>query len=760
MRATLCLLLVIFWSCSSISQNLNIIPRPAFMQTMAGSYTITPGTQLIVANEGHRKSAEFFNEYLQQYYGFKLPVITQGSKGIRMVTRQFIKAPEKDGYTITVDKDGVSIEGDTDAGTFYGIQTLIQLLPVSSGKMETNHALAIPFVSIKDEPRFAYRGLHLDVGRHMFPVSFIKRYIDYIALHKMNYFHWHLTEDQGWRIEIKKYPRLMEVGAWRNGTIIGRYPGTGNDSTRYGGYYTQEEVKEVVRYAADRHITVVPEIEMPGHALAALASYPNLGCPGTGPYRVAQTWGVFEDVFCAGNDSTFLFLQDVLDEVVALFPSPYVHVGGDECPKANWRTCTRCQARIKAEGLKDEHELQSYFIQRMERYLNGKGKTIIGWDEILEGGLAPNALVMSWRGEAGGIAAAKQNHKVIMTPGSHCYFDHSQAENEDSVTIGGFTPLEKVYSYEPIPKELTAEQGKYIMGAQANVWTEYMRNSSKVEYMIFPRMSAMSEVLWSPKASRNWSDFERSMQTQYNRYRQWGTNFSNAYFDLQTTLLPAPGNKGLLVKLESKDKAGKITYGIAGKHFAKDYTGPVLIQENVQLTAMFNRNGQILDSTTINLRLNKATGKKVMLSEKPSSNYPGSGAFTLVDGVINNKGISRSKEFIGFNGKNITATVDLGSVQEIAEVRLHALFASGSWVYPPQFMTVLTSTDGKQYTRLGSAREFVGKDPVKGFLSVVVDEPVKARFVQVKAEAVSKIAPNMAGAGEKAWMFLDEVEVL
>ncbi|MBL7747482.1 MAG: family 20 glycosylhydrolase, partial [Chitinophagaceae bacterium] len=342
--------------------------------------------------------------------------------------------------------------------------------------------LKIPFLYIEDTPRFAYRGMHLDVARHFQPVSFVKKYIDYLALHKINKFHWHLTEDQGWRIEIKKYPRLTQVGGWRNGTIIGRYPGTGNDKIKYGGFYTQEEIKEVVKYAADRYIDVIPEIEMPGHSSAAIAAYPQLSCFPEIPTinyfpkdcewygdkngkQVQQTWGVFDDVFCAGNDSTFIFLQNVLDEVLALFPSKYIHVGGDECPKENWKKCNKCQMRIKNEGLSDEHHLQSYFIQRMEKYLNDKGRILIGWDEILEGGLAPNAVVMSWRGETGGIEAAQQKHQVIMSPGNPVYFDHTQSENEDSVTIGGFNPLEKVYAYDPIPAKLQEPASQYVMGA-------------------------------------------------------------------------------------------------------------------------------------------------------------------------------------------------------------------------------------------------------------------------------------------------------
>ncbi len=519
--------LLVFISCRTYTQQVSIIPQPVSVQVNNGKFIIDKKTVIVVNDAEDRKAADFFNDYLSRIYGYHLPVQKQKTvSSIQLTTRRFIKTPSADAYTLQVTPAGVKIEGDTYSGTFYGIQSLIQLLP-----LQKTASLSVPAVSIIDSPRFAYRGMHLDVGRHFFNVSFVKKYIDYIALHKMNYFHWHLTEDQGWRIEIKKYPNLTQTGSCRNGTIIGRNPGTGNDSIRYCGYYTQDEIRDVVKYASDRHITVVPEIELPGHAEAALTSYPWLGCPGTGPYKVEEKWGVFKNVYCAGKDSTFLFLQDVLDEVIALFPSSYIHIGGDECPKTNWKTCPLCQARMKAEGLKDEHELQSYFIQRIEKYLNSKGRHIIGWDEILEGGLAPDATVMSWRGEEGGIAAAKQNHHVIMTPGNYVYFDHTQFKKDDSLTIGGYLPVEKVYSYEPVPKELSVEQGKYVLGAQANLWTEYMSYPSKVEYMIFPRMSALSEVLWSPKEKRDWSNFQPRLQDQFKRYDLWNVNYSKAFLD-------------------------------------------------------------------------------------------------------------------------------------------------------------------------------------------------------------------------------------
>lgn len=529
--------------CSTLSfaQEVNIIPQPVEMVRNTGNFVINSQTSLVVAHKEDNATAAFLNGYLSNYYGFKLPVVKVAAKNsIKLISQHNIQGLKGEGYTFKSDKNGVEINGNSPMGTFYGMQTLIQLLPV-----QKSNNLTIAAVAIKDEPRFVYRGAMLDVGRHFFSVEFVKKYIDYLALHKMNYFHWHLTEDQGWRIEIKKYPKLTEIGSKRNGSIVGSYPGKGSDNTPEGGFYTQEEVKDIVKYASDRFITVIPEIEMPGHSSAAIAAYPELSCfpnektnlPDTmisakskqemanGRNKIVQeTWGVHSDVFVP-TEHTFKFLEDVLDEVIALFPSKYIHVGGDESPKDAWKRSAFCQQMIKDKNLKDEHGLQSYFIQRMEKYINKKGRTLIGWDEILEGGLAPNAIVMSWRGEEGGIAAAKENHQVIMTPGSHVYLDHSQTKNEKQVTIGGFLPLETVYSYEPIPKELNAQQAKYVLGAQGNVWTEYMANPAKVEYMIFPRLSALSEVLWSPKESKNWNGFQSKIETMKKRYTIWGANY-------------------------------------------------------------------------------------------------------------------------------------------------------------------------------------------------------------------------------------------
>lgn len=510
-----------------VMAQVNIIPQPVEVKAKPGTLTFKKEIKINSPMEA-QQSANFLADYLKKYYPVSIVMVNEKKVVDKAINLQVVNTPKAEQYSLEVDGDKVLIKGD-DIGVFRGVQSLMQLFPVKAEDKP-----AIPQVSITDYPRFGYRGLHLDCGRHFFPVSFVKKYIDYIAYFKLNYFHWHLTEDQGWRIEIKKYPLLTSVGAWRNGTITGHHPGTGNTMKRAGGFYTQEEVKEIVQYAADRFITVVPEIEMPGHSGAAIAAYPYLSCFPDDPTinyfekkevwsgdksgkKVQQGWGVYSDVFCAGKETTFTLLEGVLDEVAALFPSKYVHIGGDECPKDNWKKCPVCQARIKELKLKDEHELQSYFIQRIEKYLNGKGKTIIGWDEILEGGLAPNAIVMSWRGEEGGIEAAKQNHSVIMTPGNWCYLDHAQFAKEDSLVIGGYTSLQEVYEYEPIPAKMEASKAKFVLGAQANVWTEYMNNEAKVEYMIFPRLFAMSEVLWSPKELHNWATFRMRSDNELGR---------------------------------------------------------------------------------------------------------------------------------------------------------------------------------------------------------------------------------------------------
>lgn len=522
------------WSPSQIENHYNIIPKPEAMIPRKGHFEITGNTKILYFpdNEELAGVANFFARLLKTSSGMSLQVEAAFSGEPSNGNILFVQKNNHlgdEGYFLTVKPELIVLSAASSDGIFYGVQTMRQLLPP---ELESDHfvdqiAWTIPSVEIEDMPRFSYRGLHLDVGRHFFPPEFIKEYLDLMALYKYNTFHWHLTEDQGWRIEIKKYPKLTEVGAYRKETLVGHYTRNNQkfDGKKYGGYYTQDEVRDIVAYAKKLHITVIPEIELPGHSLAALASYPELGCTG-GPYEVATGWGVFKDVYCAGNDETFNFLEDVLTEVMDLFPSKYIHIGGDECPKERWKECEKCQARIKREGLKDEHELQSYFIKRIEKFLNQHGREIIGWDEILEGGLAPGATVMSWRGVKGGIQAAKMKHNVIMTPGTYCYFDHYQGPKEkEPLAIGGFLPLEKVYSYDPVPAELEKEETKYILGTQGNVWTEYMATTDKVEYMVYPRACALAEVAWGPKERMNYDDFLKRLEPNLERLKVMAVNY-------------------------------------------------------------------------------------------------------------------------------------------------------------------------------------------------------------------------------------------
>lgn len=519
------IVLILSMALSISAQEFSIIPKPSEMSFRNGTFTLdnTCSVQYDTNNADVSRIAGFFSKYIENVYSIKLDQNIEGkSIQFKIISRLNLG---KEGYLLKVKPSGIIITASKPNGLFYGMQTLKQMLPIDSnaGKLE------ITAVDIKDQPRFAWRGNMLDVARHFFPVSFIKKYIDILAMYKINTFHWHLTEDQGWRIEIKKYPLLTETSHWREETMKGHYGSNqGMDGIGYGGFYTQDQCKEIVRYAAERYITVVPEIEMPGHSSAALAAYPNLGCTG-GPYKVQGTWGIFKDVYCAGKEETFIFLQDVIDEVLEIFPSKFIHIGGDECPKDAWEQCEACQKRIKDEGLHNEHELQSWFIARMDKYLTSKGRRLIGWDEILEGGLAPEATVMSWRGEKGGVEAAKQKHEVVMSPNSYMYIDHYQSRDKENepLAIGGFLPVEKVYSYEPIPKELNKEEAKYILGVQTNLWTEYIATTKKVEYMLLPRLQAEAEVAWTKKELKDFDNFEKRLEIDYKRLDKLGINYRN-----------------------------------------------------------------------------------------------------------------------------------------------------------------------------------------------------------------------------------------
>jgi hexosaminidase len=554
-----------------------IIPAPVSVKKAPGEFVLSQET-IIQADTPNNKAVQFFSAYLANNMAYNKQVALRNAS-VSTTTVYLTSAGTEnlpaEGYRLTITPQQITVAGKG-AGLFYGIQTLIQLIPLERGA-----TAKLPAVTIEDYPRFGYRGMMLDVCRHFFSVEFVKRYIDLMATYKLNTFHWHLTDDQGWRIEIKKYPKLTSVGSTRKESVIGNYKDRTPlqyDGVPVSGYYTQEQIRDVIKYAADRYITIVPEIEMPGHALAALAAYPELSCDPGQKYEVSGKWGVFNNIYCP-SEKTFSFLQDVLTEVIDLFPSKYIHIGGDEAPKDIWKKTKFCQDLIKRLKLKDEHGLQSYFIQRMEKFVNSKGRSIIGWDEILEGGLAPNATVMSWRGEEGGIQAAKESHDVIMTPSSQAlYFDHAQGKiNQEPVGIGGNAPIQKTYAYNPTPAALTPEQQKYIKGVQANLWTEYITTETKVEYMVLPRMLALSEVAWTPTANKNYRDFSETRLPQHlARFDKSGYNYRvpAAIGNADTVMIGSTLN----VNLKSPVKGARIYYTIDGytpRETELLYTGPM-----------------------------------------------------------------------------------------------------------------------------------------------------------------------------------------
>jgi len=536
---------------SSLVSGVNVVPRPVTVKPLAGTFMLNDQTRILAVDNESRRIAGLFNDFLLDQHGFHLHITASQPKGENYISfsRLGSRGLPEEGYRLVIGPKNIRVTGQP-AGLFYGMQTLTQLLP-----LDLKPAIVLPALEITDRPRFGYRGVLLDVGRHSFPVTFLKKCLDLMAQYKINKFHWHLTDDQGWRIEIKKYPKLTDFGSRRKET-------TPDQNSPYVAYYTQEQIKDIVAYARARFITVIPEIEMPGHSGAALAAYPELACT-PGPFEGDTTGGVVGNILCP-KEETFTFLENVLTEVIALFPGPYVHIGGDEVPKEPWRQSAGAQAIMKREGLKDEDELQSYFVGRMEKFLTSKGKRTIGWDEILEGGLVPNAIVMSWRGESGGIDAVRQKHDAIMTPVDYCYFDYNQGDpKREPLNIGGFLPLEKVYSYNPIPKELKGEEQKYILGAQANLWTEYISAPEYLEYMVFPRLLALSEVAWSPLEGKDYADFQRRLPYQFGRLDKQDVRYRipepNGLKDFYTAT-----DDGAIVELSSLVPGSQIYYTLDG----------------------------------------------------------------------------------------------------------------------------------------------------------------------------------------------------
>jgi hexosaminidase len=755
----------LFANCQTPPNSINIVPLPQSIETRKGVFMLKKDTRIYVP-EGQADwdlPAQYFMAMAATSTGYRLQSQPfQKFKAPKGNSIYFLPDPtitSEEGYLLEVKTNAVLIRAKTAAGAFYAVQTLRQLFPVEFGGSHSYGSVkwVAPACLIQDAPRFAYRGMHLDVSRHFFQPVFVKKYIDMLAMHKFNKFHWHLTDDQGWRVEIKKHPELQRTASCRNETLIGHYNDQPHqfDGKKYCGVYTQREIKDIVEYAQKRFVTIIPEIEMPGHALAALSAYPELGCTG-GPYQTATKWGIFDDVFCAGNDKTFAFLDDVMAEIVELFPSTYIHIGGDECPKTRWEACEKCKKRMQNEGLKDAHELQSYFIRRMEKTLALHNRKIIGWDEILEGGLAPTATVMSWRGTEGGIAAAKSGHDAIMTPGSHCYFDHYQSDpSSEPLAIGGLTTLEKAYSYEPIPEGLTPEQAKHILGAQANVWTEYMPKAEQVEYMAFPRASAMAEVVWSPKEKRNWTDFVKRIQPHMTRLEKAGLKFSRNFYDVTASF---SANK---VTLKANDPSLEIRYTSDGKPPSVNspkYVSPIPITKTTTLkAATFGRVKPLGKALEVKYTIHKAIGKPYNMPRKPDQ-YTGGDEHALTNGISG--GIKTWNNWVGLVNHDIDPVIDFGEAVSFGKVSFNFVNAKDSWIWPPKAAELYVSEDGTNFKLLTT--KTIDADAMDGATveNVVLDTPgSKGRYLKLVVKKYGVIPKGEPGETNGAWLFVDEVVV-
>lgn len=647
-------------------------------------------------------------------------------------------------YAISVSSNGIRISYTSKASCFHALHSLFQLLKFN---VETSSYEA-PSCFVKDFPTFSWRGLHLDVARHFFTVEEVKKYLDLMSMYKFNVFHWHLTDDQGWRIEIKQYPKLTEIGAWRDSTVENHYatfPRTWN-TQHYGGYYTQDQIKEIVDYAAQRCITVVPEIEMPGHARAALAAYPQYSCTGK-QQSVPGLWGVFDDVFCT-KDSSLIFLQHILDEVLTLFPSTYIHVGGDEVPKTRWKTCSNCQTKKRILGLKDEAELQSYFIGQMDQYLKKRGRNLMGWDEILEGGLSPGAAVMSWRGTEGGIAAAKEGHFVVMSPGSHCYFDHYQSKStSEPLAIGGYTPLEKVYDFHPIPKELSAQEAPFILGGQANLWTEYIPTFDQLTYMTYPRAIALSQALWGGSKAP-YEAFEEVLKTHHIP-RLIGADL-NAYVSLSFMKPSIKFNRitnGISLGFEFKDSSESVVVssndGYNGvwldRRKTLDVRRPSKKSQDHQLTFF---SPCCADSLTLNAH--QGLGAMITYITPPNERY-NSGDLTLVDGQFGARPW-RGNQWVGFDTNSVTIRIDLGKKTKIRGLELGFLQEPSSWIHLPEEVAILTDRNQQNTFKISAERT-----------SIKYRE--KTQYILLTFKGLEAIPAGMPGEGNTPWIFADEFVV-
>ena len=746
-------LLLICCSCESpesVRTEVQIIPAPQKVEIKSGRFILS-GDTFLKSDEELTAAAKFLGEFIRKGAGISLND-EPGGKIIHFSYDETIGSPEA--YKIKISRDSLNVYASHGKGALHAVQTLRQMMPVSVESNEfMEKSISIPCVEIEDEPRFDYRGMHLDVGRHFFSVEFIKKYIDALALLKFNTFHWHLTEEQGWRVEIKAFPKLNEIASFRKETLVGHYNDSPQkfDGKRYGGYYSREEIKEIAEYAGNKYITVIPEIEMPGHSQAVIAAYPELGCTGE-EVEVATKWGVFEDIYCS-KEETFEFLEQVLDEVLELFPGEYIHIGGDEAPKSNWKACDACQKRISEEGLNDEHELQAYFIKRIEKYLNSKGRQIIGWDEILEGGLAPNATVMSWRGVQGAVEAAKMGHRVIMTPTSHCYFDYYQSESEsEPLAIGGFLPLRKVYEFNPIPEELNQAEASNVWGGQANVWTEYMKEPEQVEYMIFPRILAMSEVLWSDPELRDYDEFVGRVENFHERLKKMDYNYADHLHEISTRMEMSPGAGKLYLETESNSAEVRFTTdNTTPDPGSKVYRRPISIERNTTVkAAVFDDKGNIKSSFTEEIKFHKAFGYEATLNVDPHPSYNSGGVAALTNGIYGSSKRYGDNEWLGFWGDDLKIKIDLGKKTPVDSISMRFYNANGQWIYAPELVSIKID-DAEIPFRIENSNERI--------IGITIPISLETQQLEINVPSFGIIPDNKQGAGNPAWTFIDEIIV-
>lgn len=757
-----------FYACSekrTLNSDYEIIPKPLDVNSKGdASFLLKDGVAVIYPenNQKMQDNAEFLVDYVERQTGVKLTSHAGMPVDGAICLTLDLSDDNAEAYKLIVNDKRVCISGASEAGVFYGIQTLRKSLPVAQ---DINVNLSA--VEIYDKPRFAYRGAMLDVARHFYTVDEVKTFIDMLALHNINRFHWHLTDDQGWRIEIKKYPKLMSVASERKETVVGRWYSGIYDGKPYGGYYTQDELRDVIDYAAKRHITIIPEVDLPGHMQAALTAYPELGCTG-GPYEVRTIWGVSQDVLCVGNDFTLQFVKDVLSEVADIFPSEYIHIGGDECPKVRWEKCPKCQERIKSLGLKSdakhtkEQRLQSYMIQEAAKYLKEKGKRIIGWTEILEGGLVPDATLMSWIGESGGIEAAHQHHDVIMTPNTYLYFDYYQSKKveDEPLAIGGYLPIEKTYNYEPMPKELTEEEQQYIKGVQANLWTEYIPIFSQVQYMVLPRLGAAAEVQWTDPSKKDYKDFLRRVPHLVAVYDCYGWNYATHVYDVNVDMKADTVNHVLNVQLSTMAD-DPIYYTLDGQDPTEKslkYTKPFTIDQSVVLKTMAVHPDRTSKISVDTIRFNKATLKPVVLLQPNESRFSPDGPVVLVDGRNGNHSFDTGA-WLAVAGNDLEAVINMQAETILSSASVHVYVRKDAWLFDARGFSVSVSFDNKNYKEVASQeyKQMQESDSDGIIEHELLFDPCKATYVKIKVISEKSMPDWHWDAGKAPFLLVDEI---